>query len=74
GVKVDNKQYFLILDEDEADNLAENITNYQEIKAIYVAKDVLFTTKQQMAFSEILTHTIPDYYFEFELREEGQAW
>jgi len=74
GVKVDNKQYFLILDEDEADNLAENITNYQEIKAIYVAKDVLFTTKQQMAFSGILTHTIPDYYFEFELREEGQAW
>ena len=74
GVKIDNKQYILILDEEEADDLAGNIDDYQEIKAIYAAKDVLFTTEQQRAFSGILIHTIPDYYFEFELREEGQAW
>ncbi|MCR5020421.1 DNA methyltransferase, partial [Ruminococcus sp.] len=74
AVKIDNKRYVMILDEEDADDLAEHISDYPELKAIYTAKDVLFTTEQQTALNGIPIHIIPDYYFEFELREEGQSW
>lgn len=74
AVKIDNKRYVMILDEENADDLAEHISDYPELKAIYAAKDVLFTTEQQTALNGIPIHIIPDYYFEFELREEGQSW
>ena len=74
AVKIDNKRYVMILDEGNADDLAEHISDYPELKAIYAAKDVLFTTEQQTALNGIPIHIIPDYYFEFELREEGQSW
>ena len=74
AVKIDNKRYVMILDEESADDLAEHISDYPELKAIYAAKDVLFTTEQQTALNGIPIHIIPDYYFEFELREEGQSW
>ena len=74
AVKIDNKRYVMILDEEDADDLAEHISDYPELKAIYAAKDVLFTTEQQTALNGIPIHIIPDYYFEFELREEGQSW
>ena len=74
AVKIDNKRYVMILDEEDADDLAEHISDYPELKAIYAAKDVLFTTEQQTALNGIPIHILPDYYFEFELREEGQSW
>ena len=74
AVKIDNKRYVMILDEEDADDLAEHISDYPKLKAIYAAKDVLFTTEQQTALNGIPIHIIPDYYFEFELREEGQSW
>ena len=74
AVKIDNERYVMILDEENADDLAEHISDYPELKAIYAAKDVLFTTEQQTALNGIPIHIIPDYYFEFELREEGQSW
>lgn len=74
GVKIDNKRYFILLDEDEADELAQNRADYPDIKEIYVAKDVLFTTEQAALFADVEIKIIPDYYFEFELREEGESW
>lgn len=74
GVKIDNKRYFVLLDEDEADELAQKRTDYPDIKEIYVAKYVLFTTEQTALFADVEIKIIPDYYFEFELREEGESW
>ena len=74
AVKIDNKRYVMILDEEDADDLCEHISDYPELTAISPAKDVLFTTEQQTALNGIPIHIIPDYYFEFELREEGQSW
>lgn len=74
GVKIDGSSYIMVLDEEEADELAKNWTSYPDVKAIYVANDVLFTTEQSALFAEVEIHIIPDYYFEFEMREEGETW
>lgn len=74
GVKVDGKNYLMILDEDEADEIVKNWSEYADVKAIYVAKDVLFTTEQAKILSDIKIYIIPDYYFEFDLREEDGIW
>lgn len=74
GVKIDNRNYIILLDEEEADELAQNRADYPDIKAIYAARDVLFTTEQAALFADVEIKVIPDYYFEFELREEGESW
>lgn len=74
GVKIDGSSYIMVLDEEEADELAKNWTSYPDVKAIYAANDVLFTTEQSALFAEVEIHIIPDYYFEFEMREEGETW
>ena len=74
GVKIDGSQYIMLLDEQDADELVENWKNYSDVKTIYVAKDVLFTTEQAKIFANVDIKTIPDYYFEFDLRQEGESW
>lgn len=74
GVKIDGSKYIMVLDEEEADELAKNWTSYPDVKAIYAANDVLFTTEQAELFAGTEINIIPDYYFEFELREEGETW
>ncbi|MDE6427212.1 MAG: site-specific DNA-methyltransferase [Ruminococcus sp.] len=74
GVKIDGSQYIMLLDEQDADELAENWENFSKVKTIYVAKDVLFTTEQAKIFANVDIKTIPDYYFEFDLRQEGESW
>ncbi|MDE5771717.1 MAG: site-specific DNA-methyltransferase [Ruminococcus sp.] len=74
GVKIDGSQYIMLLDEQDADELAENWENYSDVKTIYVANDVLFTTEQAKIFANVDIKTIPDYYFEFDLRQEGESW
>ncbi|MDE6833442.1 MAG: site-specific DNA-methyltransferase, partial [Ruminococcus sp.] len=74
GVKIDGSQYIMLLDEQDADELAENWENFSKVKTIYVAKDVLFTTEQAKIFADVNIKTIPDYYFEFDLRQEGESW
>ena len=44
GIKIDGKEYFIILDNDGADELERNWLEYQDIKALYISKDVLLTT------------------------------
>ena len=74
GVKLDGQKYIMILDDDEADDLATHWSDYPDVKALYVSKNVLFTTEQNALFKDVTVHIIPDYYFNFELREVGETW
>ena len=74
GVKLDGKEYIMVLDDDDADQLALHWNEYSNVKALYVSKNVLFTTEQNALFKNIEIHIIPDYYFNFELREVGESW
>lgn len=74
GVKLDGRSYIMVLDDDEADELASHWSDYPDAKALYVSKNVLFTTEQNALFKDVEIHIIPDYYFNFELREVGETW
>lgn len=74
GVKLDGKKYILILEDDEADMLSSHWNDYSNVKALYVSKNVLFTTEQNSLFKNVDVYIIPDYYFNFELREVGETW
>lgn len=74
GVKLDGQNYIMVLDDDEADALAAHWSEYPDVKALYVSKNVLFTTEQNTLFRDVEIHIIPDYYFNFELREVGETW
>lgn len=74
GVKLNGRNYIMVLDDDEADALAAHWREYPDVKALYVSRNVLFTTEQNMMFRDVEIHIIPDYYFNFELREVGETW
>lgn len=74
GIKLDGKQYIMLLDDDEADELAAHWDEYPDVKALYVSSSVLFTTEQERLFKDTEIYVIPDYYFNFELREVGESW
>ncbi len=74
GITLDNKHYLIVLTDEEADALAKNWSSYEDVRAIYVSRDVLLTTEQQACFAGAEIHVIPDYYFEYELKEVGEAW
>ena len=74
GIKLDGKRYITVMNDDEADRLAEHWSEYPDVKALYVSKNVLFTTEQNALFKDADIHIIPDYYFNFELREVGETW
>lgn len=74
GVKIDGNEYLIVLSDTEADVLEKNWSNYPNLKALYISKDVLLTTTQNVVFSNVEIHIIPDYYFKFELREVGEVW
>ena len=57
GVKLDGREYILVMSDDEADVLEQHWSEYTDVKALYVS-----------------IHTIPDYYFKFEMQEVGEAW
>lgn len=74
GVKIDGSQYLMIISDEEADELQTHWDEYKSVKAIYASKEVLFTTEQNALFAGVEIHTIPDYYFNFELKEVGETW
>ena len=74
GVKLDGKNYIMLLDDEDADNLATHWSDYKDAKALFVSKNVLFTTAQNELFKGVEIHIIPDYYFNFELKEVGETW
>ena len=74
GVKIVDDSYIMIMSDDEADELEKKWNEYTDIKAIYVSQDVLLTASQEVLFGSVDTYIIPDYYFNFELREAGELW
>ena len=74
GVKIDGSEYLIIMNDDELDAIEQNWDNCGNVKAMYVSKNVLFTTAQKKLFGNIDIHIIPDNYFQFELKEVGEAW
>lgn len=74
GVKVDNKKYVIIMDDDEMDAFEEAFEKYSDLKAVFLNQDVLLSTSQEQLLAEVNTFIIPDCYFDFELREAGELW
>lgn len=74
GIKLDGKQYIMVMSDEEADKLAAHWNEYPEVKVLYVSKNVLLTTEQEQLFKNIKICIIPDYYFDFELQEVGESW
>lgn len=74
GIQVDGSKYLILLTDEDADELELNWNEYCEIKALYVSRNVLFTSKQNALFANVEVHIIPDDYFKFELQEVGEAW
>ena len=74
GIKVDNKKYVIVLTDEEMDNFEQNISNYPDLKAVFVNQDILLTAKQQKLLDSLDSYIIPNHYFDFELREAGELW
>ena len=74
GIKMDNQKYVMIMDDDEMDEFEKNISKYDDLKAVFINQDVLFSTAQEKLLKNINTFIIPDCYFDFELREVGELW
>ncbi len=74
GIKLDDKRYAIILDDEAADELEKKWKKHSEIRAIYVSQDVLLTTEQEKLFQNVELHMIPEHYFDYELREVGELW
>lgn len=71
AIKLDNIKYALLLSDKQADDFINNPTNLEKCKEMYISSSVLLTGKQQQLIDEydIITHIVPDYYFENELIE-----
>ena len=73
-VKIDGKNYILLLDDEQADELEKNWKDYKDLKGIYISKNVFLTSSQNELFNTVEMKVIPDYYFNFELKEVGETW
>ena len=74
GIKIDGQRYIMVMSDEEADELEQHWNEYTDVQAMYVSKNVLFTAAQVACFKETPQFIIPDNYFKFELREEGEVW
>ena len=74
GVKVDNRKYIMIMDDEEMDEFEQNFNSYDDVEAVFINQDVLLTTAQEKLLQNIDVKIIPDCYFDFELREVGELW
>lgn len=74
GVKVDNREYVMIMDEDEMDDFEKHFSDYSDLKALFINQDVLLTSSQEKLLKNVSISIIPNCYFDFELREAGELW
>lgn len=74
GVKIDGSNYIMVMSDDEADVLELHWNEHQDVKALYISKNVLLTTSQNALFGNVEIHIIPDDYFKFEMQEVGESW
>ncbi len=74
AISIDDKNYLLILSDEDADELLVDKVTLSQAKAIYIGSNVLLTALQKTMLKEarIATYIIPDYYFEPELKEAGE--
>lgn len=54
GIKIDNKKYVLILDDDSADKLEEEFDSLTDLKGIFMSRDVMLTATQNNKFLSTL--------------------
>lgn len=74
GIKIDRKKYVIIMDDDEMDEFERNFAQYDKLQALFINQDVLLSSSQEKLLNNLNTYTIPDCYFDFELREAGELW
>lgn len=74
GVKVDNKKYVIIMSDEDMDEFEKNIDVFEDLKAVFINQDVLLSNSQEQLINNHDSYIIPDYYFDFELREAGEIW
>ena len=74
GIKIEGSNYIMVMSDEEADKLEQHWADHQNVKALYISKNVLLTTKQNALFSSVEIHIIPDDYFKFEMQEVGESW
>lgn len=72
GVSLDTGKYLLILNDEDAEKLDKKDELLKECKAVYISSAVFLNKSQQKLLSGVDVITIPDYYFEEELREVGE--
>ena len=72
GISLEDGKYLLILNDEDAENLEKNAELVKNCKAVYTSSAVFLNKSQQNLFSGVEVITIPDYYFEEELREVGE--
>ena len=74
GVKIDDQKYVIIMTDEEMDAFEQNIVNYPDLRAVFINQDVFLSSSQEALIDKIDSYIIPDYYFDFELREAGEIW
>ena len=72
GISLEDGKYLLILNDEDAENLEKNAELVRNCKAVYISSAVFLNRSQQNLLSGVEVITIPDYYFEEELREVGE--
>ena len=69
GIDIDNERHFIILTDEDADKMEQEWDKHDSCETLYISKNVLLTTSQNRLFSNVDIKTIPDYYFDSELRD-----
>ena len=68
-----NQEYIIIKNDKEADLLEKNISDYPNLKGLYIYSDVLLSNKQKLLFKNLDIKFIPDYFYRNELCEIGEV-
>lgn len=74
GIKIDDQKYVIIMEDEDMDELEKNIDNYPQLKSVFINQDVFLSSSQEALLEKIDSYIIPDYYFDYELREAGEIW
>lgn len=56
------------------DEFENNVSSYKDLQAVFISQDVLLSSSQEKLVKGLNVYTIPDCYFDFELREVGEIW
>ena len=73
--RIINKSDIVFISSDEdVDKFESNHKQYSNNAQLYINQDVLFTSTQEKLLEQYRVKTIPDSYFEKELRDLGEIW